>query len=381
MGAVWLARGWPLLASSCLVACFPREPAPPRERAAAPPVVASAPASSTPPEPPAPMPRPHRGRLDAAVGLNDACVRCHAEEATEWRGSRHHESDTNLAYQKAFAIEPSAFCRGCHAPEADPAKAPPRAVSELGVGCVTCHVTEEGSVLAAPSLHGDRRAPHAVRRSPDFAATGGCASCHEFRVPGARSSRDPEMMQTTLREHARSPARAEPCASCHMPGRAGRPSHAFAETRDPEWLRRSLEASAERDGDHLRVTLTQTTPGHAFPTGDLFRRLQVAVEARDAQGRVVRREARELARHFELVPGRLERHLRRDDRVFARPVTLDFELPEGQGSWWVTYQRVSTAGTGRRGDEAVLDSEVRLHEGSFPSRPGGDARPAPPPRP
>src|SRR5262245_20660474 len=61
-----------------------------------------------------PMPGPERRRLEAAVALNATCVSCHPDEAAEWRRSRHRQSNTNAAYQAAFAVEPSPFCRGCH---------------------------------------------------------------------------------------------------------------------------------------------------------------------------------------------------------------------------------------------------------------------------
>jgi ribosomal protein S18 acetylase RimI-like enzyme len=323
-----------------------------------------------------PMPGPHRGRLGAAVALNATCESCHHAEAAEWRRSLHRQSNTNAAYRAAFAVEPSSFCRGCHAPEADPnpTKTPPRAVSELGVGCVTCHVTEEGFVLAAPSSRGD--APHPLRRSVEFARAGACTGCHEFRFPGALGGDDDDgyFMQTTAREHQRSPGADRACADCHMPLLEGRRSHAFAEVRDPAWLRENLTASASlSDDNRVRVTLTQRDPGHAFPTGDLFRRLEVGLEVRDKGGKVIERETRHLARHFELVPGRSGRLLVRDDRVFAEPSVIEIALspapPERRPaviSWWVSLQRVATVGTGQNPEGAKIESTVRLHSGVLP---------------
>ena len=54
-------------------------------------------------------PSPNRGRLEDAVRENDACILCHDEQATEWRGSFHQASDINPAYRDAFAIEPLPF--------------------------------------------------------------------------------------------------------------------------------------------------------------------------------------------------------------------------------------------------------------------------------
>jgi hypothetical protein len=326
------------------------------------------------------MPGPYRGRLEAAVALNATCVLCHEEEAKQWRGSHHQQATLNPAYRKALAIEPLDFCRGCHAPESDPTKEPPEAVQKLGVACVSCHVTEEGFVLAAAAPSGDRaanaavRAPHPLRRSIDFARTGGCARCHEFRFPMPAGDEDEYFMQTTVREHQRSPAAARACADCHMPAREGRRSHSFAEVRDPAWLKSNLEVKAERvEGDTLRITLVQPAPGHGFPTGDLFRRLEVGCELQGEGGNVLRREVRHLARHFESIPGRPGRTLVRDDRVQSQPMVVEMVLAlpsptprPGRISFWVTYQRVATVGAGTNPADARIESEVKLHSGVLP---------------
>jgi hypothetical protein len=318
------------------------------------------------------MPHPFRQRLDAAVALNATCESCHDDEANEWRGSRHHASDTDPAYRRAFAIEPTAFCRGCHAPESNPTSEPPDAVSHLGVGCVTCHVTEQGQVLAATASRGGS-APHPLRRSAEFAETGACASCHEFRFAMGVGDDDGQHMQTTMREHRRSAGRGQPCAACHMPARQGRRSHAFDEVRDPAWLRANLVATAERrDAGEVVVTLAQPAPGHAFPTGDLFRRLEIGSELRSADGRLLGRDVRYLARHFEMIPGLPGRTLVRDDRVFDRPTAVSMRpspgsatAPRGVLRWWVTYQRIATVGTGTDPAGALVESEVALHSGKL----------------
>ena len=330
-------------------------------------------------DPRIPMPRPTRKRLASAVAENATCEACHDDIAKEWQGSYHQRANIEPAYVRAFAIEPSPFCRSCHAPEADPFKEPPEAVSNLGVGCVSCHVTEQGVVLAA--AHPDETpdpsrpaAPHPLRRSVEFAHAGGCANCHEFRFPTPGGNDDAFFMQTTTREHLRSPAAAKPCAECHMPFREGRRSHAFSEVRNEEFLRANLNVSAERTPeDTLRITLTQPNPGHDFPTGDLFRRLQIGYELLDEAGTVLRRETTYLARHFEFIPGQTGRHLTRDDRVQNEPKQIELPLPplaemptNTRLSWWVTYQRVATVGKGVDPDTATVVSEVKLHAGSLP---------------
>ena len=178
-------------------------------------------------------------------------------------------------------------------------------------------------------------------------------------------------MQTTVREHARSDHASTACSNCHMPHEGERRSHAFGEVRDPGFLRAHLRADGEREGSIVRVTLAQSTPAHGFPTGDLFRRLEVGYEMRRDDGTRVAREARDLARHFVAVPGESGRRLQRDDRVFDEPKTVEFELPRDLPTgahvrWWVTYQRVASVGTGTDPKDAIIESEVPLAEGDFP---------------
>lgn len=292
------------------------------------------------------MPTPYRGRVEAAVALNATCVGCHADEAAAWSRSMHRHAYDNRAFQAALALEPTDFCRGCHAPEANPSA--PAVAVELGVACVTCHVTTPGSVLAGPSGPRGASAPHAVIRSAAFAGSASCASCHEFPFPGAPSNEDARLMQTTLREHARSDASARGCTSCHR-------AHAFDEVRDPAWLRQQLRVRAElvaaAGKRSARLTLEQAAPGHAFPTGDLFRRLAVRVGA----------ETRYLARHFER-----RRELTGDDRVLDEPRVVEVPLLADQRlpvAWSVTLERVATIGTGADPAHAMIESEVLLHAG------------------
>jgi hypothetical protein len=144
--------------------------------------------------------------------------------------------------------------------------------------------------------------------------------------------------------------------------------------RDPAWLRENLQATASlSDGNGVRVTLVQPDPGHGFPSGDLFRRLEVGCEMRDAAGKVVQREVRHLARHFEMMPGRSGRLLVRDDRVFDEPNVVEMALSPAPRerrpaavSWWVSLQRVATVGTGENPADAKIESSVHLHSGVIP---------------
>jgi hypothetical protein len=275
------------------------------------------------------MPTPYRAREAAAVTLNAGCVGCHTEQAEAWRGSMHRRAYDNEAFQTALAVEPTPFCRGCHAPEANASA--PTIATDLGVACVTCHVTTEGSVLAAP---GSKEAPHALTRTAAFAGTASCASCHEFPFPGATSLDERGLMQTTMRERTSDAS----CTSCHR-------GHGFSEVRDPTWLASQLRVHAEVvNHGTVRITLEQTAPGHAFPTGDLFRRLAVRAGG----------ETRYLARHFER-----RRELTSDDRVFDAPRVIELPIAAGarEVPWSVTLERVAEPA------RAKIESTVPLHSG------------------
>ena len=79
----------------------------------------------------------------------------------------HRAAYRDGAFQRALAVEPLAFCRGCHAPEAPTDAAPSPELAEMGVGCITCHRAGD-EVLAAPDARGASGAPHGLLRSAAF---------------------------------------------------------------------------------------------------------------------------------------------------------------------------------------------------------------------
>jgi hypothetical protein len=315
------------------------------------------------------MPGPMQRRGESAVAINATCEACHADAAREWSASLHRRANVEPAYQRAFAIEPMPFCRSCHAPEAEPHEVPSEAVSALGVGCVTCHLTGD-AVLAAPRADA-REAPHPVLRSPSFGAPDACASCHQFRFPG-RAGNDPDdFMQTTIFEHRASQARDRSCADCHMPvDAAGRRSHAFTSSRDPDRVRAAVRVLATRTtASTVSVRLDTNEVGHAFPTGDLFRRVEVVAEAFADDHAVVATARQYLTRHFEhTARGRV---LRRDDRLTDTGRVVTLELGEAAHdlpiAFRVTYQRVAHP-EGALDEAAALEDEIVLAEGELAPR-------------
>ena len=323
----------------------------------------------SPPAPPiaAPtMPGPATlARLHAPT-QNRGCESCHLEIAAEWRGSLHQRAYLDPEFARALDREPQPFCRGCHAPEADPrAPAPPALDAPAGLPA--------DAVLAVPK--DSRAAPHPVVESVAFAGAPACAACHEFSFPGR-----PAPMQLTVREHAASRFAATSCADCHMPWTGDGPgrhrSHVFAASRDPALLQRALRVEATRQPGRVTLRLIPAEVGHAVPTGDLFRRLLVEAEATDKTGAPVSHDARTLGRRFER---RHESSLRTvqvevaDDRPGAPgsreqggAVQVLLELgPEADAypvRWRVVHQRVEF----HRSDDVVIAGEQALAGGDLP---------------
>jgi hypothetical protein len=332
---------------------------------------------------PGPGPRPpgpHEA-VDERAHRNGSCVACHEDIGREWQGSLHRQAWVDRVFQEAFLVEPLGFCRSCHAPESDPASAPTAKAQAVGVGCVTCHV-QAGQVVAARD---SGEAMHPVLADARLGGEQACAGCHQFDFPAAAGQLHPQPMQDTVREHARSRWAETPCQGCHMPsvrGEDGREhrSHAFAVVSNPEMIRRAVRVRAEASADGVVVTLTPDRVGHAFPTGDMFRRVEVRAW-REQGGRRVSAAPVVLARSFHDVPRdpfggdvgfmRVEAE---DTRVppppprgqgdGARAVTL--ALPRGPGRlhWQVAYQRMSTPMASAFGIDQVLD-EIMVAEGDL----------------
>jgi hypothetical protein len=207
----------------------------------------------------------------AARGRENArCEGCHVEQAEQWRRSLHRAAYDDPVFQRAYTLEPLAFCRGCHAPEAPPSAPPAAELGALGVACTTCHLDPRGVVTA---VHVSGRAPHPVQSEPALGTRAACARCHQFDFPTLPGV----TMQSTLDEHARSTSSARECQSCHMPldGKRRR-RHDFSVLAAPDFLRSAVRVSAERwDGHSIQLELTPANIAHAFPTGDLFRRLEL----------------------------------------------------------------------------------------------------------
>lgn len=319
------------------------------------------------------------------VTENEKCEKCHAAIAVEWRESYHKLAHIDPVYQRAFAIEPLPFCQGCHAPEADPSQAVPQALGELGVGCVTCHNPTQ-SVIAAGLMQKSSASetprsspPHPVEHVTEFGRAGGCSNCHQFPFPDANIRHGIELMQSTINEHALSADRDTNCVDCHMPiirdslGGASHRSHRFDASRDPEFLRRSVWAQAQRlSPTSVQIQVRVVKAGHAVPTGDLFRRLEVMAEAQGPEMSIAASSHHYLMRHFKdqrMSQGPAIRVVAYDDRPIGEPVIVPLELGEAAAGkpivWRLSYQRVEHPRSERE-EDSLVEGEIILAQGVVP---------------
>lgn len=238
---------------------------------------------------PGPAPRSPSSPL-VGIGLpkDERCGDCHAEIAKEWQRSLHRAAWENDYFQHAYAVEPLAFCRGCHAPLADPAAEPGAEARHAGVGCTTCHVVPGGVV--GPRAMAAQKDGHEVIGDARMSTPAACGRCHDFAFPGSRRP-DIDRMQKTMHEHAQSAHSSKPCQDCHMPlvpSHQGPPhrQHDFRVIGNRDFMARAIVVKeAKIENDTLQLDLALGTIGHAFPTGDLYRRVEIRTTAVDKQGK------------------------------------------------------------------------------------------------
>ena len=283
--------------------------------------------------------------------LASSCASCHAAITAEWRSSFHRVAFTDDTFQRSLALEEPkehAFCTGCHAPAAS------RDGVGSGVDCLSCHA-----------------APHATKPSSvaTAAASTTCAKCHEFPFDDGR----PELVQKTVTEHAASPFADVSCTQCHMPSRDGHKDHRFLSGHAPSELARSLHVVVTRARrgsvalDAIDVTI-QVDAGHAFPTGDMFRRARLVVFAEAANGRIVGDAERVFGRTWGAMKGGPtagRRSQLTDTRIqgtWREAIGLDDPpAPIATVRWSLVYERV----VAMRGEHVSTASSDELASGEL----------------
>lgn len=225
---------------------------------------------------------------------SESCGTCHAAQLADWRTAVHARSmGPGVAGQLVEMVrrDPASAqdCLSCHAPlaEQDPASPGPRGpvshaafdagLQAQGFVCAACHVRmherfgpprRDGSLSISSPRAG---LPHdGVTRTPAFARSEFCSTCHQFPADGFAVNG--KLLENTYEEWKASPAarRGLQCQDCHMPDRR----HLWRGIHDPDMVRQGVDITLTTDqvrsraGDEVHAVLTITTPrvGHAFPT-------------------------------------------------------------------------------------------------------------------
>jgi hypothetical protein len=233
------------------------------------------------------------GAVEASL-QPEACGSCHPQQLADWRTSWHAAAmGPGVAGQLVEMVERdpagALSCFGCHAPLAEQAplvRGPgglernPRldaALMPRGLVCAGCHVRQherfgpprrDGSLASTAPRES---LPHnGVTRTPAFLASEFCRSCHQFEPDGF--ALNGKLLENTYNEWKASPfARAGVhCQDCHMPDRR----HQWHGIHDLGMVRSGLTISVKtgapryRPGQtaRVRLTVTNTRVGHAFPT-------------------------------------------------------------------------------------------------------------------
>ena len=367
-----------LLACAVLGACAPLPgalaEALPREAPPSLPADAEVPPLLAAPDVPLPGPAPRQQlAFVAGVGLADdaSCARCHDEIAAEWQSSLHRHAWQNDYFRRSYANETKAICRGCHEPSADPSAEPSLAAREVGVGCTTCHVATAGIVGSRPLPA--RPGGHVVLGDARLATPAACGGCHDFPFPDDADGAGPRQ-QDTLGEHRRSAAAEKPCQGCHMPLAASRAGgehhdHTFRVQGDRAMLARAVRVtSATLEDGKLTLSLAPGEIGHAFPTGDVFRRAEVRVTPIDEAGAPLGPEVTQvLARtfgHVQAPNGGLSRVVRADTRIVDnRLLKLSLSPRARRARFQIVWQRLPPDLAERLG-MTPRDHETVVHEGT-----------------
>lgn len=155
-----------------------------------------------------------------------------------------------------------------------------------------------------------------------------------------------------------------------MPARDGHKDHRFVSGHAPSQIARAVHVEAARDSGRanaLRVVI-RVDAGHAFPTGDMFRRARLVVFAEGARGEIVADAERTFGRTWRGVASGEHagaREQQSDTRIRGTwSETIDLEptaAPIARVRWTLIYERVLAM----RGPHVSVASSDAIAEGEL----------------
>ncbi|MDX1957709.1 MAG: multiheme c-type cytochrome [Leptospiraceae bacterium] len=219
--------------------------------------------------------------LNDSTENSESCKSCHNEIYFEWYNSRHKNSYNNHLFQKSYKAEPLDWCLNCHAPLVN--KTNQRVNVNEGVSCIVCHERNNHTLTGK---NNSTKNYHNVISIPQMNQSEFCANCHQFNFPTKESLTKNSIhysqlpMQNTFEEWKSSYYKNVKCQDCHMkfnPIDSYR-THNFEGGHNLKLLNESLDIEIhEVQEDIFVLTFKSIGIGHAFPTGDLFRKLCVEI--------------------------------------------------------------------------------------------------------
>ena len=266
---------------------------------------------------------------------SSACGECHTEIYRAWLPSAHARAHVNPLYLADFRHQGEPYpCEYCHTPLVEQraevitgiwiawprllARSQPNPRHQVGlrtdgVGCVSCHQRDGAMVGPFEAISS---APHPTAQRALGVET--CRPCHHLDLKvGSELSRP---IQDTFGEweQYRRAGGEKTCVECHMPRTAPRPvaksgpprlgrDHRLKGPRDIAFLRSGVvvrQAELDTSTGSAAITLVNGS-GHRIPTAEPQRRLEVALEALDAAGRVLARSSENIQR-VVLLPRMIE---------------------------------------------------------------------------
>lgn len=288
----------------------------------------------------------------------EACGACHMDIYQEWQTSLHAKAFSNpffTAYLKKDKGDPT--CLICHTPLQNQSpvilssksglyddltvEPNPQFDAELqreGVNCSGCHVRD--GVIYGPYKMESMNAPHAVAFDEKFLNNTICNQCHE--VPSKKFSLMTEGICSTGSEFSESPwaRKGVTCQGCHMqaikrplvkgfPARPGK-RHLWPGGYSFAQLRKVFRFKAEKVGQELTITITNSGAGHKAPSGDPDRFIVLDFWWKDSSGQSTKLESIQFKRQMVWKPVMF---VWSDNRLApGESMQLVTRVPEGRGS-------------------------------------------------
>jgi hypothetical protein len=309
------------------------------------------------------------------------CGECHVDFYEEWSTSTHSKAWQDYQFQEEWKKNEKIFvCINCHTPlkeqqefevlgliEGDHFRPHKRLnrkfdknLQQESITCAVCHV-REGKIIGP---FGNKKAPHAVTRDPDFLSESLCKRCHQ----ATDMIRD-DLVCTfnTGAEWENSPYAKKniTCIDCHMP-QVRRfltsTSSQVRQTRRHLWrgsgiakfkgeeqqalrfFRSGLELILTpsktqylpEDEGTVTVTYINQRAGHNIPTGDPERFIIIIFLLTDEGGKVIHRENIRIGQVWKWVPKAKQISDNSLKPLERRTIDIDFKLPPQTGRYQFT---------------------------------------------